>query len=58
MVEAEDHHLQIDADLRRGQAGAVDRSHGVEQVDDERLQVSRAEGLHRLRQERVRAAHL
>ena len=39
--ETEDHELQVDADLRRREAGAVGGFHGVEHVGDQGMQFGR-----------------
>ena len=48
VAHAEDHELQVDADLRRGQAGAVGRMHGVEHVFDQGIEFRRVELENRL----------
>ncbi len=50
-LETEDHQLQVDADLRRGQPYPADVMHGFEHVVDQPLQLLAAEqfGRHRLR---------
>ena len=57
--ESENHHRQVDPDLRRRQACAVGIVHRVEQIDDECLQRRRIEDLHGLRDaQQARVAHL
>ncbi len=48
-MHAEDHHAQADADLRRGEPGAVEVRHGVAHVGQQGLELRRAEGPHFLR---------
>ena len=47
--DAEDHHAQPHADLRRGEAGAVQVRHRVAHVLQQRVQLRRAEALDRQR---------
>ena len=44
-VDPENHDAQIDADLRRGQAGTVERAHGVLHIDDQRREFVGGEAL-------------
>src|SRR6185295_14580655 len=58
-VEAEDDELQVDADLRCREPGAVGRVHRLEHVGDELAQLGRREALDRTRdREQPRVAHL
>ena len=58
-VEAEDHQLQVHADLRRGQSHALGGGHGLEHVRDQRAQLGRAEMRHgRGHAQQPRVAHL
>ena len=59
VLGAEDHQLQVDADLRRRQAGAVGGVHGVEHVGDQQVDSSRVECGHGLgHAQQARIAHL
>jgi hypothetical protein len=58
-ARAEDHELQIHADLRRRQARAVDGMHGVEHVLDQQVEFIGVEGGHWLgHAQQARVAHL
>ena len=58
-AEAKDHQLKVDADLRRGQAGAVRRVHRLEHVADQRIELGAAEGVDRFGDaQQARVAHL
>ena len=58
MLDAEDHHAQQHADLRRGEARAVLRAHRVAHVVEQRIELGRAEALHLARPfEQARIAH-
>ncbi|MCY1374547.1 hypothetical protein D9M69_618960 [compost metagenome] len=55
---AEDHHLQVHADLRRGQARAVGGGHGVEQIGHQLVQLGGVERGHGTRHaQQARVAH-
>ena len=59
LPESEDHQCQVDPDLRRGQAGAASRVHGLEQVGDQRAHGRGVEFTHGLGDaQQARVAHL
>ncbi len=58
VLDAENHDLQPDADLRRRESGAVERRHRIAHVGEQRVQLGGVEFRHRLRAfEQTRVAH-
>ncbi|MDT4875218.1 hypothetical protein FQZ97_1105680 [compost metagenome] len=56
VLEAEDHQLQVDTDLRRSQTDTAGVAHGVEHVVDQVLQLGAAEQLLRHRRRNAQQA--